>query len=245
MNSSSPVMINSVRFNRNRPVTGNRIDTPSQELIENTPTLARCSIEDAAVYGGTLTREALGAMQLRGDRRYIVVDTKVHHLLPGFIPSIPGWHTDGVPRGDSMSPIAHGAPNLRMQVEAGEEDAPRYHLLVTGEHCPTQFFTRPITFDVDLDTIGTDLYQRMTVQVNDAIEHLKFADKHYPCTWDTPENTVVEWDWWNIHRAQQATGRGWRFLIRVTETDHIEPRRSPNEFLRRQNMVYAPAEFGW
>ena len=238
-----------IRFNRNRPRVGASIDTPSQELIENTPTLARCSIEDAAVYGGTLTREALGAMQLRGDRRYIIVDTKVHHLLPGFIPSIPGWHTDGVPRGESgLNPNNHGEPNLRAQVEADEDDAPRYHLLVTGSHAPTEFFVRPWTVDlVNWSNLGSDLYREMTREVNAALDHLHRMDTYYAheATWKTPENTVVEWDWWNIHRATPATARGWRFLIRVTETDHIEPRRSPNDFIRRQNMVYAPVEFGW
>lgn len=236
-----------VRFCRNRPVVGAVIDEPSQELIENTPTLARCSIEDAAVYGGTLTREALGAMQLRGDRRYIIVDTKVHHLLPGFIPSIPGWHTDGVPRGDGMSPVAHGEPNLRRQLDAYPDDAPRYHLLVTGDHCPTEFYLPQWWFDVDVDGVGSDLYREMTAQMNQTLEKARRADSVFAdsLVWQTPPNTVVEWDWWNVHRATVATGRGWRFLIRVTETDHIEPRRNPNDFIRRQNMVYAPAEFGW
>lgn len=225
-------------FNRNAPFVGNTIEEPSQELIENTPTLARCGIEDAAVFGGTLTREALGAMNLRGDRKHIIVDTKVHMLMPGFIPSIPGWHTDGVPRGDEgLNPNNHGAPNLRAQAEADPDDAPRYHLLVTGAHCPTQFFVEPL-FMRFAEDVGTDLYRQMTDKVNGLL--LSESD-----LLDTPPSTVVEWDWWNIHRAKQATARGWRFLIRVTETDHIVPRKSPNDFIRRQNMVYAPTSFGW
>lgn len=228
-----------ILFNRNAPVVGSSIEEPSQELIENTPTLARCSIEDAAVYGGTLTREALGAMDLRGDRKYIIVDTKVHHLLPGFIPSIPGWHTDGVPRGETgLNPNNHGKPNLRAQATAHPDEAPRYHLLVTGEHSPTEFLHGSMLMRFS-DDIGAELYQEMT----DQIERLWLP--HFAKPWAVPSCTVVEWDWWNIHRAVPATARGWRFLIRVTETDHIVPRKSPNDFIRRQNMVYAPTSFGW
>lgn len=230
-----------VLFNRSQPLVGKSIEEPSQELIENTPTLARCGIEDAAVYGGILTREALGAMEFRGDRKYIIVDTKVHMLMPGFIPSIPGWHTDGVPRGDEgLNPNNHGAPNLRAQVEAHPDDAPRYHILVTGTHAPTQFFTEPLFLSFAED-VGTDLYRQMTTDIDSWLA-LRGESAHL---FDTPPSTVVEWDWWNVHRAKQATGRGWRFLIRVTETDHIVPRKSPNEFIRRQNMVYAPTTFGW
>lgn len=228
-----------VLFNRNQPVVGNSIEEPSQELIENTPTLARCSIEDAAVFGGTLTREALGAMNLRGDRKHIIVDTKVHMLLPGFIPSIPGWHTDGVPRGDEgLNPNNHGAPNLRAQIEAHPDEAPRYHILVTGDHSPTEFIRESMQLRFPED-IGSDLYREMTDQID------RLWLPHFATPWAVPPCTVVEWDWWNVHRAVPATARGWRFLIRVTETDHITPRKSPNDFIRRQNMVYAPTSFGW
>lgn len=89
-----------VAFNRAAPKIGNSIPEPSQELIEASLNLRQASLEDAARYGGAITREALGAMNLRGDRKYVIVDTKIHLLMPGWVPAIPGWHTDGVPRGE-------------------------------------------------------------------------------------------------------------------------------------------------
>lgn len=175
-------------------------------------------------------------MNLRGDRKYIIVDTKVHLLMPGWVPAIPGWHTDGVPRGEDMNPAGKGEPNLRAQLE-GKVSAPRYHLLVTGEHCPTRFLNQPVEFDLDLDA-GKDLYREMSRQMRDLVND--GAE-----TMVSPPSTVVEWDWWNVHTAQQATGRGWRYLIRVTETDHIAPRTDPNDFIRTQNQVFAPLDFGW
>jgi hypothetical protein len=57
---------------------------------------------------------------------------------------------------------------------------------------------------------------------------------------------VIEWDWWELHSAEWATDRGWRFLIRVTETDYIKPRENLNDILRYQSMVFVKSdEVGW
>lgn len=227
-------------FNRTRPRIGASIEEPSQEIIESSLNLRQVSLEDAARYGGSITKNALGAMNFRGDRKHIIVDTKVHLLMPGWVPAIPGWHTDGVPRGEEMNPAGKGDPNLAAQAY-GLVSAPRYHLLVTGTHCPTKFLDAPFALDLSME-VGKDLYKVMTQQVNESLSLV--AENRVP-TMTTPPSTVVEWDWWNVHTAQQATGRGWRYLIRVTETDHIEPRTNPADFIRTQNQVYAPMDFGW
>jgi len=224
-----------IEFTRNPVKVGNSIEEPSQELIETSMNLRQVSLEDAARYGGPITRSALGAMEFKGDRKHIIVDTKVHLLMKGWVPAIPGWHTDGVPRGVEMNPAGSGAPNFRAQVEE-KVTAPRYHLLVTGTHCPTRFMAEPYSFDLDIEG-GRDLYKEMSKQANEAAGT-------YP-VFDTPASTVVEWDWWNVHTAQVSSGRGWRYLIRVTETDYIEPRKDPQDFIRTQNQVYVPLEFGW
>ncbi|MFP8823477.1 hypothetical protein, partial [Enterobacter cloacae] len=80
-------------------------EKPSQDDIKNTQGLWNASFDDAFRFGGDVTRAALQAINLRGDKKHIVVDVKTHMLMPGMIPAIPGWHTDGVPRGGkSLSP---------------------------------------------------------------------------------------------------------------------------------------------
>src|SRR5690349_9046790 len=116
-------------FNRNIPTIGKTIEQPSEELVKNTLGLHNASLEDALKYGGDLTRAAIGAMNIQGTKKHIVVDTKIHMLLPGMCPAIPGWHTDGVPRGNSLDPTAKQAPNIQAQEEM---DSPIFHLLVTG-----------------------------------------------------------------------------------------------------------------
>src|SRR4051794_6847809 len=98
-------------------VAGGFIDPPSQELIKNTLGLWNASPEDAVKYGGDLTRAALGAVKLHNDRKHVVVDTKIHMLMPGMIPSIPGWHTDGIPRGKSGSPQERAEPCILDQID--------------------------------------------------------------------------------------------------------------------------------
>jgi len=229
-------------FNQNPVGVGNSIDTPSQDAIENSLNLRQVGLEDAVRYGGSITRKALGAMEFKGDRKYIIVDTKVHFLLPGMSPSIPGWHTDGVPRGDDRNPAGSGAPVLSAMTD-GSVTEPHYHLLVTGTHCPTRFLNHSIELDVD-DSVGRDLYKVMSEQVQSHVDYF-FKNSGLSCTFDSPDSTVLEWDWWTVHTAQLATARGWRYLIRVTETDHIKPRTNPADFIRTQNNVYSPMEFGW
>lgn len=223
-------------FNRNPALRGNTIPDPAQGTIEATLNLRQASLDDAMRYGGPITRDAISAMVFVGDRKNIVVDTKVHFLMKGFMPAIPGWHTDGVPRGTELLPAANGMPHMHAQDQHQELgiSIPRYHLLVSGTHCPTRFVRDPLVIEpVD----GTDLYRYMSLDVEKVSDTIAFED--------TSPGEVITWDWWNIHTAQVATSRGWRYLIRVTETDYISPRTNPADFIRTQNQVYVPTEFGW
>jgi hypothetical protein len=220
-------------FNNKRPATGGFMDTPSQDAIENSLNLRQVSLENAARYGGSVTRNALGLLNLHGDRKHIIVDTKIHFLMKGMCPSIPGWHTDGVPRLDN----GQGDPVLSGMTD-GTFTEPRYHLLVTGTLCPTRFLTNTVLLDSeDLLEGGPDkLYTNMSDKINEDYDG-DFID--------TEDSVMYEWNWWNIHTAQVANARGWRYLIRVTETDYIEPRTNPADFIRTQNNVYTPTNFGW
>lgn len=228
-------------FNRTPPVVTDRtIKEPPQSTIEATFNLRQVSFDDAWKYGGPITRAALEAMNLRRDHKYIVVDTKVCYLMPGMYPSIPGWHTDGVPRGTDLNPGGKGPPNLEAQ-EAGLITAPRYHLLVTGEISRTEFLTEPMELKLPSTP---NLYREMTKQVDERLKDFQVQLPSWPVL-NVPSCTVVEWDWWNIHRAEPAIKSGFRYLIRATETDHIAPRSDPKDFIRLQTQVYVPTDFGW
>lgn len=226
-----------VEFNRNPITIGGEIPQPSQDTIEGSLNLRQVSLEDAARYGGPITKAALGLLRLKGTRKYVTVDTKVNLLLPGFIPAIPGWHTDGVPRGDALNPGGKGEPRISAQA-AGAIPSSYYHLLVTGHHSQTQFIEQPLSLNVE---DSSSLYEKMTRDV----ENIFARSIDVPRVLTAPSCAMVEWDWWSIHRAVPANARGWRYLIRVTESDFIEPRTDPADFIRTQTQVYVPTAFGW
>ena len=215
---------------------GRSIEPFDSKVIEASLNLRQASLEDAVRYGGPITRAALDAMTFHGDRKYIVVDTRISMLLPGSYPSIPGWHTDGVPRGDDLDPGGKGLPNIEAQVN-GEISEPRYHLLAGGANdAMPRFVVEKASFDVP--NLDADLYACLSRSVADKIPFgLRTLDVR---PWD-----VWEFDWWSIHSATAATQRGWRYLIRVTETDHITPRVKLDDFIRSHAQIYMPMEFGW
>lgn len=235
-----------MRFNRRPLVIGHAIEAPSDDLLRNTLGLVNASPEDAVRYGGDVTRAALGAMNLKNDRRYIVVDVKVHMLMPGFCPAIPGWHTDSVPRAADGNPQGPMAPDLALQEQIDASGrATHFHLLTTGSGCLTEFFTlRNAEIEIPPSASATTLYAAMTKQVAE-------RRKTGSATWasqqflTTPSCTVIEWDWWDIHRGVTATKREWRYLIRVTETDFLPPDKDLRRVIRTQQQVYAPQEFSW
>lgn len=223
-------------FNRNKPIIGSPIEQPSQELIKNTLGLHNASLDDALKYGGELTRSAIGAMDLQFTKKNIIVDTKVHMLLPGMCPAIPGWHNDGVPRGDSLDPTIKKEPNIHAQEDI---DSPIFHLLVTGESCLTSFIKeRNIELEVP-NVPSSKLYQMVSNQIEEKLNNAEIT------SYEAPSCAPVMWDWWEVHTGTFAKSHEWRFLIRVTESDIQEPKTDLRDVIRTQQQGYMPINFGW
>ena len=110
-------------------------------------------------------------------------------------------------------------------------------MIVTGEGCLTEFIDKPIELDLP-ENPTPDLYKIMNKQV-EALPNLN------DLIFSIPSGQVLTWDWWHIHRAIQAKKHEWRFLIRVAETNTIEPKTNLRDCLRTQQQVYLPADFGW
>ncbi len=229
-----------VLFNRYlRPITGS-IEAPSVSEIKNTFGLWNASLDDAMRYGGELTRQSIRAMNLRYDRKHIIVDTKVHMLMVGMSPAIPGWHTDGAPRDNLGNPNGTGMPDTFMQETL--DNPPRYHILVTGTGCLTKFINKPIMLDIP-DKPSFDVYTMMSGAVNKMVYEDPNVDPNLVAS--IPSCTVMEFDWWDVHTGVIATKKEWRYLIRVTETDFLEPQKDLREVIRTQSQVYSPYNFGW
>lgn len=225
-----------MRFNRNEVKFGKSIEQPPVDEIKNTFGLWNASLDDALRYGGELTRVAIGAMDLKFDRKYIVVDTKVHMLIPHSIPAIGGWHNDGVPRGKELNPQAKQPPDIYAQEKMSDT---RFHLLVTGTGCLTRFIKgNNIELDVP-DVPDSKLYRMLDSQVQERLHNGTLED------YEIPSCTAVEFDWWDLHTAVSAMEHEWRYLIRVTETDHQPPQTDLRKIIRTQQNIYIQSPVGW
>jgi hypothetical protein len=191
------------------------------------------SLEDAAKYGGDVTRSALMAISLTGTYKYVTVDTKVHMLMPGMNPSIPGWHTDGVPRDENNRPIGPDVPD---QFRQEELRSPKYHLMVLGESdSRTEFVAHPLMLDMPVGG-SYDMYRMMSEQVEANTEKTTFAVEY---------GQIATFGWWDMHRGIPAQSKGWRFLIRVTESDYLAPLTDLRSIIRTQIQAYVTPKFGW
>lgn len=226
-----------VPFNRHPLVFGKTMEQPPATELKNTFGLWNASLDDAVRYGGEITRLAIQTMNLRHDRKHIIVDSKVHMLMKGMSPAIPGWHTDGAPRDAAKNPQGSGVPDTFAQENDPRPN--RYHLLVTGEHCLTSFLDVPGVEIPIPDKAAYDIYHIMSSYVHDMVTVNPSFIK------EVPTCTAVEFDWWDIHTGVISKGKEWRYLIRVCESDYYEPQKDLREVIRMQSQVYSPHNFGW
>lgn len=227
--------ITSVLFNRNPIKYSGSIEDPPFLEIKNTFSLWNASLDDAIKYGGSLTRSAIHAMNLRHDRKNIVVDTKVHMLMPGMSPAILGIHQDGSPRAKDKNPNGKDPPDILSQ--ENDERYNRYHLLVTGTGCLTKFVNKPLNVNIPTEP-SYDVYNIISDYVSELAKKEDILTSINNCS-------VVEFDWWNLHTGVLATKKEWRYLIRVCETDYYEPQTDLREIIRMQSQVYCPMNFSW
>jgi hypothetical protein len=226
-----------VLFNRKPMTKVQAIEQPTALEIKNTFGLWNASFDDAIKYGGDLTRVALQAMDLRHDRKHIIVDTKIHMLMPGWSPAIPGIHCDGAPRDEHNNPQGAGLPDTLKQEELADRFN-RYHILVTGTGCLTKFVTRPITLNIPKEP-SADVYNIISRDVR------SIAEQDPTLLAEIPSCTAVTFDWWDLHTGVVASKKEWRFLIRVCESDFYEPQKDLRQMIRLQSQVYSPLDFGW
>lgn len=199
--------------------------TFSDVEIKNEPMLFSCDEEHARKLGGPITNLILDEMPESWKNRELIIDSRVHMLMPNWFPCIPGWHHDDVPRS-----LSSGQPNYYN---------PEYHskhiaCVVNADICPTEFALGQCNFpDVEA---GQTYYKIWHPLVDKAIEYdilkkVKIKD-----------SVITEFNWNTWHQGTRAVKNGWRFFFRATTQTFVKPK---NE-LRRQVQVYMEAPFnGW
>lgn len=197
----------------------------SQDQVKNEPMLFNCNANSAYQLGGPITQEFISLLPDEWKSVPLVIDSRVHMLMPGWYPCIPGWHHDDVPR-----TRADGQPNYA----EGQDRSEHIIALVNGDICPTRFATGLATFSTPRSGV---IYAAWHKRVEQLIERGQLT------TQDAPSNRLIHFNDRTWHTGTKAVSNGWRFFIRASRywdaDGNVIARRNPrtNE-VRRQVQVY-------
>lgn len=204
----------------------------SNDDIRNEPMFFNCDVDFSYKHGGPITRSFLDNLPAGWDG---VFDSRVHMLMKGWYPAIPGYHHDDVPRPD--------IPAGQHFITAGQPDYdnPTYksnHILglVNADVAPTHFALGKATFPEIPD--GELIYRAWHLEVLDKIMSGELTP------YKTPDRTLLQFNWQSWHQGVEAVGHGWRWFGRVSK-DTGRLSKITNE-IRVNSQVYMkfPME-GW
>lgn len=215
-------------FRTNMSVIGSMNDDFSETEVKNEPMLFSCDLPSAWELGGPITRNFLTNLpDYAKEAADFIVDTRVHMLMPGWFPCIPGWHHDDVPR-----TAPNGQPNY------DDIEAPiSCHImaLVNGDVAPTEFAVGHI--DLPQVTEG-NVYAAWHEIIEEKLSR----------PWETirrvsaPSNQLIYFTANDLHRGTAAVRNGWRWFGRAS----WNTTRKPVNEVRRQVQMYIPLEkLGW
>lgn len=208
----------------------------TDKVVKNEPMLFNNDLNNAYDNGGVITTLALDILPRDWLDSDLVIDSRVHMLMPGWYPCIPGWHHDDVPRTRT-----DGQPNY-------DDNQRSEHaiFLVNSGIAPTEFALGDADFkDVPL---GDTVYAQWHKEVEEQLQTANLTKKK------VPNMQWVFFDDRTWHRGVAAVENGWRFFIRASRYYTIQdvnkvynPRGNPrtNE-VRKQVQIYMQAEnAGW
>jgi hypothetical protein len=199
----------------------------TKEQLSNEPMFYRASREFALAHGGPITKQFLENMPQDWKDTPVTIDSRVHMLMPGWFPCIPGMHHDDIPRTREDK-----QPNY----ETLDYNADHIMGLVNGDVAPTEFAVGEI--DLSIPPIGSLVYRDWHPKVMKAIEDgvLKSvkADSY----------RYIQFDNFSFHQGTKAVASGWRWFIRISR--NTERANDCKNEIRKQVQVYMenPME-GW
>ena len=222
-------------FNNQHKVLNTFGQDCKNEDIKNETMFFNSDFEFAMKNGGPITKAFLNALPLDWKENPLVFDSRVHLLMPGWYPAIPGWHHDDVPRPE--------IPVGQHFISAGQPDYdnPRYkseHILglVNADVCPTLFLNGITTMPAVPE--GELIYRTWNTEVEKLIRDEKI--EVVTCK----DRTLYYFDWQTFHTGTKANSNGWRWFGRVSR--NTERTKKVTNEIRVNAQVYLefPME-GW
>lgn len=194
------------------------------DTIKNEPMFFSCDQAYALEHGGPITKAFFGALPPDWKEDDIVFDSRVHMLMPGWFPCIPGWHLDDVPRTRPDGQPDHVHPMYKSE----------HICAIVGDASKTQFALG----DCELDEPGEGhiIYGEWHPEIDRLIRRAELKE------FDITPGVLYAFDWQSIHRGTAATKNGWRWFGRISRKTE---RKVFNE-IRRQTQVYlSEPNGGW
>lgn len=201
------------------------VDTGTNAL-KNEPMLFNCDWDSAWRLGGQLTRNWLEQLPVgwqSGDGP-VVIDTRVHMLMRGWYPCIPGWHHD-----DVIRDRADGQPNYLSDFRSEHAMT-----LINSDVAPTQFASGTDTFVETTD--GTPFYGKWHTQVQANVDSGMFLLEQ------ARNNHLIFFNDRVWHQGVAAQQDGWRWFARISRYYHgntrVDRGNARTNETRRQVQVY-------
>ena len=188
-----------------------------ESQLKYEPMLFSCDWESAYLLGNEPTRKFLLALPNEWQNNKTIIDSRVHMLMPGWYPCIPGYHHDDVPRTRPDGQPDYFNPAYRSE---------HAMVLYNGDICPTEFAIGESLFsDVP---IGQTYYK---VWHDEVLKKINTGDlqKVY-----APANRIIFFNDRTWHQGVKANSDGWRLFIRASRNTG---RIALNE-TRKQVQVY-------
>ena len=211
-----------VRIHSSMSVEG-RIEAFPPEVVKVEPMFFSCDSEFACNHGGPITKAFFDALPQDWKDSDVVFDSRVHMLMRGWYPCIPGWHLDDVPRTRPDGQPDHENPEYESE-----------HILCLVGDCSKTMFALGECELTQED--GQVVYGEWHPQ----IEGLLGREQLVPYVVSPLD--LVRFNWQTFHKGTPATKDGWRWFGRITRNTK---RKVFNE-IRRQTQVYLEApNAGW
>jgi hypothetical protein len=215
--------------------------SPGDDLhvVKHEPMFFQADVNFAATHGGPIThaflKEALFYLTHIGVRPQDVnmfLDSRVHLLMPGWWPCIPGWHHDDVERSRDDGQPNYRNPSYRPEFLMG---------IVGSADCGTEFAAGH--FDMSDPEDLPIVYKRWHEEVEAQIEVGNDLPYFPPRLYHVEPNLLYRFSDRSFHQGVPCRNTGWRWFGRITINN---PTVTPANEIRRNANVYMqnPME-GW
>lgn len=227
-----------MHINSSFKILGKLDNVTPAESLKNTTMLHQCSWGKAFDH---TEKDAIQPLQslflnlpLSWQEADVLIDTRVHMLMPGWYPCVPGWHHDAVPR-----TRPDGQPNY-----AEDQMRAEHVLMILGDDIAgTEFIEGDfeLTDPEKLSGVYACWHREVSQQIKESwsvgtVEQAKPGE-------------IILFNDRTFHQGVPATGTGWRYFVRVSRFFNPDgtPTKVPakNE-VRHQSQIYTPQPFaGW